>query len=237
MSKIQSKQVEHVQSAYVRVAGLSASGGSNTVTTAITTALSTAGRLGVSVPLQVSATENAVGVITTGSYNRVELWNGTTKQKMSDASGNEIFGRLTQSGGVYTLTYYTIQSGTETAYTFASATTVDIEFAYRFDFHRIPADSAIGVKQRNVDDDSDGGGGDIFQEQITVTALNTLNALTKTPVASTAVVLLVNGVAYSPAGGSAPFTVTGKTISWSSTNATFDIETTDRVIAHYTTFE
>lgn len=237
MSKIQSKQIEHIESAYVRIAGFSATGASNNATTAITTALSTAGRGGVSVPLQVSTSENVVGVITTGSFNRVELWNGTTKQKMSDSTGNEVFGRLTQSGGVYTLTYYTLQSGTETAFTFASATTVDIEFAYRFDFHRVPADSAIGVKQRNIDDDSDGGGGDIFQEQVTVTALNTLAALTKTPVASTAVVLLVNGIAYSPTGGSAPFTVSGKTITWSPANATFDIETTDRVIAHYPTFE
>lgn len=235
--KIQSKQIEHIQSAYVRVAGFSATGATGNATTAITTALGTAGRGGVAVPLQVSTGEDSVGVVTTGAHNRVELYSATSKQKISDSTGNEVYARLTQSGGVYTLTYYSLVAGTETAYTFDESTSIDFEFAYRFDFHRIPADAGIGVKQRNVDDDSDGGGGDAFQEQLTVTALNTLSALSKTPVSSTAVLLFINGVAYSPVGGSAPFSVSGKTITWSSANAGFDIETTDRVVAGYPTFE
>ena len=237
MSKIKAKQIERFQSAYIRIEAFNAAGIDDVVTTPLTSALATAGQGGQSVPLQASTSETTVGVITTGAYNRVEIYDSTTKDKLADALGNEVYGRITHSGGVYTLTYYSLVSGTETSYTFGSATDIDFEFVYRFDFHRFPTEGGIGVGSRNVAQDPAGSGEDIFEEQVTVTALNTLNDLTKTPANTTCVILFVNGVAYAPVGGSPPFSIAGKVLTWSSVNAGFSVETTDRVVAHYPTFE
>lgn len=236
MSTIPAKQIIKVLSTYVRVGGFSANGGSNDVTSAITTALSTAGDGGVSVPLQPSAS-NGLGVITTGANNRVEIYAATSKDKFLATNGEEVYGRLTEAGGVYTLTYYTLaNTGVETAYTFAASTPIDFEFGYRFDFYRYPSDGAIGLKARNISDDPSAGGGSPYREKLAVTAQNTIADLAKTPLSSSLIELLVNGISYDSFSVAA-FTLTGKALTWSATNAGFNIETTDRVIASYFTLE
>lgn len=231
------KQLTGVFAGFIRISAFTADGASDTVTSAITTALSTAGRGGVAVPLQASSGEDSVGVVVTGD-NRVEIYDAATKQKVKDASGNEVYGRITHSGGVYTLTYYSLVSGTETAYTSFSSTSIDFEFLYRFDLYRLPSGFATGVKSRNVSDDPAGTGGTVYREQLTPTGTNALPDLTKTPTSSSVLLLYVNGVAIDSFGsGSAPFSLSGKTITWSATNAGFTLETTDRVIASYFTNE
>lgn len=233
MALIQPKQITKFLSGYVRVSAFSATGASSTVTTPVTTALSTAGEGGVSVPLQVFSSTQS-GVVTTGANNRVEIYDATNKLKIKDGSGNEVYGRLTQSAGVYTLTYYILSTGTETAYTAFSSTSIDFEFAYQFDFLTLPSAFAIGVKSRNVSDDPAGAAGGFTpsEEAIAVTATNTLAALSFTPLASS-LVLIVNGKTEHCLDSPAPFTFSGTSITWSAANAGYALATTDKVVAVY----
>jgi hypothetical protein len=221
----------------IRVAGFSGSGATTVCTTALTTALSTAGRGSVAVPVQVSTNEDVIGVIASGADNRVEVWDGTTKEKLKDGDSNEVFARLTEASGTYTLTYYSLVAGVETAY-LLPATTIDFEFGYRFDAARTPTDIAIGVGMRNVSQDPSGRGGTLFTERLAVTGTNTLSALSKTPNVPANVSLIVENERYSPLGGGAAFfAVSGKTLTWSPSNAKFSIDTTDIVDVAYTTNE
>lgn len=236
MTQIPAKQIFKIQAAPVRVGALSvaSSATSTVVTTGITTALSTAAD-GSSVPLQVSSS-NGLGIITTGANNRCEIYNATSKDKILAANGEEVYGRLTEASGVYTLSYFTLpNTGTETAYTFPSATSIDFEFGYRFDFARLPIDALISMSTRNISDDPSGAGsGTLFAEQIAVTATNTLALLTKTPVAASTLELIVNGTSQD---SFADFSLSGRTITWNAGAAGFALATTDRVIARYSTLE
>lgn len=230
---IKSKQIEKFLAASIQITGFTAAGADDVVTSVVTTALSTAGNGGVSVPLQVSSGVEGLGVITTAPSNRIEIWANATKDKINDGAGEEVYGRLTESGGVYTLTYYSLNSttGAETAYSFSSSTSIDFEFNYRFDFARFPTDAPIQVQTRNVTQDP-AGAGRLHAEKLTVTAQNTISNLTYTPTSASTVCLIVNEANYytfSPA----PFSVAGKAITWNASNAGFNIETTDVVIASY----
>jgi len=66
----------------------------------------------------------AEGVVTTGAYNRVIMRQATGAEAgdaFTDALGNEVYGRLTEAAGVWTISFFTDVSGVETAYTFASS--------------------------------------------------------------------------------------------------------------------
>ena len=231
---IQRKQLNFNLFAPLGVSGFSASGVDDVVTAVITTALSTAGRGGVSVPLQVSSSDS-VGVITAGD-NRTEIIASATKQRLSDANGNEVYGKLTETGGIYTLSYYSLINGVETAYTMPS-TSVDFFFNYCFDANRLPPNFAVALPTRIVNQDPTKGQSASQQiERLTVTALNTVSNLTKTPV-SGSLQLIVFGIVHSLADSPTPFSVSGKSITWNAVNAGYDLETSDNVIAEYFTAE
>jgi hypothetical protein len=233
--KIRSKQIDRVIAASIRVNGLSvvSSSSSTVVTTAITTALSTASD-GSAVPLVVSSS-NGVGVITTGSNNRVEVYNGTSKDKILATNGEEVYGRLTESSSIYTLSYFTLSnSGTETSYTFDNSTTLDFEFGYRFELHQLPTDAIIGQRTRNISDDASGGGGSLFGESLAITATNTIASLTKTPLTQSIINLSINGQIQRPG---IDFTVSGKSITWIPASSLFDLNTTDTAYVIYSTLE
>ncbi|BAS55344.1 putative for curly fiber subunit based on high copy number in virion [Leptolyngbya boryana NIES-2135] len=235
------KHIDKIIAASIRLSGVSAAGNSTVVTSQITTALSTAGDKGVSVPLQISSS-GGLGVIVTPPSNRCEIYNATSKDKISSASGEEVYARLTQASGVYTLSFYTLENnGTETAYSFGSSTPIDIEFNYRFDFRRLPADAIIGIPTRNISEDpTTPTGQTLFREKLNVTGTNTIDPLSKTPVNATAIFLIVNQTTLDAFGGStAAFAVnlSTKEVTWNPANAGYDLDTTDRVIAVYSTIE
>ena len=233
------KQIDATLDGYIRISSLAVTGLSTNITTALATALSTAGRSGVSVPAQVSSSSESVGVVTS---KRVEVFDNATKLKLSDgpADGNdEVYGKITESAGVYTLSYFTNEAGTETAFSFPSASTVIIEFPYRYDFARLPTDFAISLTQRNGSDDSSvSSGSNIHTEILPVTGINAIASLAKTPDTNSNVLLIVNQLAYdSLGGGSAYFSLLGKAVTWLTVNAGFSVEVGDRVVASYTTLE
>ena len=234
---IKAGQIDRLFDGLVRINGVTASGGSITVTTPITTALSTAGDGSVSVPLQV-ASSTTLGVIT-GTGNEIQILDGTSKKTLKDSANNEVYGRLTQASGVYTLTFYSLVSGTETAYTFGSNTTIDFWFSYRFDFARLPKTFAIAYQTANINETTQvvvpASNAATYYEAITVSATNTLANLTKTPSNNNYVLIHVNGVTYS--GLFSHFSISGKAITWSAANSGYSILTTDSVLAQYETNE
>ena len=235
MTRIQAKQISKVMAAAVRASGLvvATTTSSTVVTTAITTALTTASD-GSSVPLVVSSS-NGAGVVTTGAAARVEIYNTTSKDKILATNGEEVYGRLTEAAGVYTLSYFTLpNSGTETAYTFPAAATIDFEFNYRFELHQLPTDAIIATIARNISQDPSSAAWTLFGESISVTATNTLANLTKTPTAQSTVELIVNSTQQEPGFD---FTISGKAITSVPASAGFSLATTDRVYAIYSTLE
>ena len=196
---------------------------SDIVTAAITAVLTTAAKDGSSVPLQV-ASGDAEGVVTSVI---IEVYDATSKDKiLADADGNEVYGKITEAAGVYTLSYYYLSDlGVETAYTMAGQA-IDFGIQYRFSMGDLPYDFALS---NSVSQDATGGGSsNILVETLAVTALNTVaNATipagfeikTAHEITINGVGELGNGMAVSNAG---VITVTQATLG-------YDVKTTYRV--------
>lgn len=60
------------------------------------------------------------GVVVNAPYNKVYVAATSTLNPIEDGSGNRVYGRITESVGVWTLSYYVLISGVETAYSFSS---------------------------------------------------------------------------------------------------------------------
>lgn len=228
--KIQAKQIDRNFHAFVEITNFTANGSSDVITTALSTALNTAGDGGVAVPLQV-ATTNQIGVVTGLS---TYVFHKATQRPILDTSGNKVYAKVTESAGVYTINYYSLVDGTETAYSFESDTAIDFGVVYNFDFLRVPKNFAVAYSV---------GDTNIFKpivqrvhsEKLTVTALNTVSDLTFTPLNNNSVMLYINGLQENSFDGA--FSVSGKTISINPTNLKYDVATTDTVIAMYLTQE
>lgn len=68
-----------------------------------------------------STSSSAPGVVVNAPYNKIILRNSANGDEFVDAFGNIVYGRLTESSGTWTLTYYSDVSGTETAYSFSGS--------------------------------------------------------------------------------------------------------------------
>ena len=227
----QAKQINKVLSSPVQVNSFTANGASANATTAITAALSTAGSGGRAVPLQVSTDDFTMGVETNNWICPIE--DAATKDPIEE-SGYEVYGRLSESSGVYTLTWFYDADGTETAYTFASPVSINFRFCYMFDFDRYPPKTACSIISKMIEDDPSSQSGRPFAEELTPTGTNTLPNLTYTPTNNTPVFLIVNGHTENSLSGGG-FSVSGKALTWSVANAEYDLATTDEVIAFYWT--
>lgn len=234
---VQPKQIFKILAACVRVNGFTTSvGTSDIVTTEITTVLGSAGAGGASVPLQVSPNDTSLGVVTTSPNNRIELWDTTSRLKVQDGNGNEVYGRITEAAAVYTLSYYSVVSGVETAFSM-DGRDIDFTVNYRFDFWRYPGDAGTIIGCRNVNDDPLGGlNGRCVCEELPVTATNDITDLSYTPADTGCVEFHVNHLGYLN-GGSGPFSVTGKAVAWNPATGQYDINTTDCVYVCYYTHD
>lgn len=236
MSRIDKSQLDLLLDARVGIINFAATAASsNVATTAITTALSTAGDGGVSVPLQV-ASATQVGVITTGADNTAIIVNTITKAPIADGNNREVYGRITETGGVYTLSYFVLVNGTETAHTFGAAVNIDFYFAYRFDIARLPRNALIAIAARLIQQDptaAGGGGGSTVRtpEVLNVTALNTISNLSNAPTAAGNVILYVNTKPEFAVGALPSFSVSGQAITWNAANAGYSVTTTMQVHA------
>jgi len=69
------------------------------------------------------------GVVANIPYNRVIMRNADNDDSFLDAAGNVVYGRITESVGTWTLTFYSEIAGVETAYNFLAP--VDIRYYYQ----------------------------------------------------------------------------------------------------------
>lgn len=235
MPQLQPKQINKIISAPIKIVGLSVSNGVNyvIVTSVITSALTTAGQGGVSVPTQVSSDVYSVGVVTTSPNNKSEIFDNTLKTPNVDSHGNEIYGRIIYSSSDFRLNFYSLLSGVETAYVTTNSITIDFDFIYRFDFNTLPADYAVSFMTRNVNQDAKAQNTIPIVELVTILGTNSISPLANIPVSPTKTILVINGHEEYYLGGSPSFTISGASITWSATNAGYSIETTDSVYAKY----
>ena len=161
------------------------------MTAALTAAAAIGGKSGDGVPVQISAGPERVGFVTTGN-NTSLLRNCLTGDPLVDVSGNEVYGRLTEAAGVYTLEFYYLDdAGTEVA---ATVDETDLCFCvpYIYPFHEWNP-----LKEAAFADDASGGGCTVC-EQLTVTADNTLSTISGIPLTAGSVQVFVNGVHIFP---------------------------------------
>lgn len=235
---INAKQIGFVASSLVRVGGFAAAGNNDDVTSVLSAALAIAGRGGVSVPVQASQNENAVGIIS-GGTSLVQIQRSATGEKIASPGGNEVYGRLSEpAGGGYLLSYFVLVAGTETPFIFAAPTAVDFDFGYRFDFARLPADFAIVVSKVVNNDPRVTLVRDVM-ELLTVTALNVLSPVSArpTPAGTGYFILYINEATYCLPAGFFTVDVDTKIVTWLPVTAKFNLESTDRVVAFYSTLE
>lgn len=238
-NRIQRKQLDWIKGVPVEIVGFaSTASDSAVVTTAISTALSTAGRLGGAVPVQITTNTETQGIVTTGANARSEIKLTATGKKIDgDGEGNEVYGRLTEAAGVYTLSYfYNDATGTEQTYTFASSENINFTICYRYRSDDIPVDALYGILSRDIQQDP---GTSVFipvDEVVTITGTNTFAALSQIPNPLTAFKLKVNGVPFDSLAGS-PVSVAGTTITWTpaafGAQDAYNVTTDDRATAHY----
>ena len=181
----------------------------------------------------------ALGVYTQSPQNKIYLRDKLSNKAISDGTfeNNQIYARLTETGNVWTLSFYTAPGGAETLFSFAGhPDLVGDLFDYRW-CETIQLSNAMPTAVVDVGESID----EILatspaahvhiQESLPVTApgqtLFTLSAVPKDPLD---VVLTVNGLRYNNGPGK-DFAVIDTTITW--TNLSFTLETTDSVVVDY----
>jgi hypothetical protein len=224
MAITKAKQIEKPIQGFIGVlnSAILATNSSKVVTADITTAVGT-------LPLQLASSTQQGIVVSPYGNDKIEMWDTTTKEKLKDTNNNEIYGRLTEATGVYTLSFYSLVVGVETAYTFTVNTNIDYVFVYKYDFRYLPEDFAIKFPLISSNNDPERGG-ILVLETLTVTALNTINNLSFVPKNVNQVLFYVNRTVVTPLDG---ITVVGQAITVTPATLGYDIETTDTVYAYY----
>ena len=227
-----SKTIEKLMASYVYLSGVSIASSTSDITSALSTALGSASTSGGGVPVQNSDEANGVDGVLMDTL-RLPVVDGTSLEPMTDdTTNNEIFGRLSESSGAYTLDLRTLtDAGVEQDAVIADGT-VTCGIPYVFKFVDYPADSAIRFSAYQVGQDSAASGGRIFKELVSVTATDTLASLSNTPFDLTLVSCNVDGHLEDVAGGA--FSVSGSAITWIPAAAEYSLETSDKVIVGYT---
>ena len=235
---IQRSQLDFILTAPILGIGLTVTGLSVNASAAIATLLATAGRGAVSVPVQVSTSDNVIGLITTG-VNRVTLRNSTTKDQIRSGT-EEVYGKLTQAASIYTISFFFNNAGVETAYSFSASTPVDFTVSYRFDAARLPTDALIAVSGTLLSTDLVGAGGGtpalLFTEPLTIATLNTLPPLSKTPFNANFVHLVINSATYFSTTPAPVFSISVKALTWIAANG-FPLVVGADCVAIYSTIE
>lgn len=236
--RIKGKQVNKYFSGYIRVSGTSVTGLSSNVTLGITSALLGAGHNSQNLTLAPSVTANTGGIVTNAPYNRVEIFDSNSKEKIV-STGEEVYGRITEAIGVYTLSFYfKDNNGIETVHNFSIITPIDYEFLYRFQFGELPTEIFVGLTSRNVVTDAGGSSnGTDYSEITTVTGIDTLASLNYSPTGPDDIILYVNSKPEFAIGATPSFSVVGTSVTWLAANAGYSIDPTDVVTSEYKTLD
>jgi hypothetical protein len=142
MALIDPKQLKLPFCSKILITGISAVSGtsSTNVTPRIANALDTAGIGGTPVN-NIPSTDGieAPGVIVTPPNNMVKLYLTSNNRPLVTADGFVVYGRLTYSSGIYTLSYFYLNaSNVETPYTLPANYTLKGVANYIFPLHQLP---------------------------------------------------------------------------------------------------
>ena len=202
----------------------------------LTTAAATGGNDGVAVTDVPSTAFDVAGWGVTAPENYVLISDDTSRAALSDSSGREIFSRITEDTGVYTLSHYVLIAGVETPYAFTSAQSIKFIPPYNFELDDYPFDADARVLNARLLEDASGGIVPDFAEaeSNTVTGDDTFSALANTPLSGAKVTLIINSETYME---DVHFTRSGTALTWTFTkgspNFGFTVKTTDDVHAYY----
>lgn len=82
-------------------------------------------------------------VLNSTKAHKLPVRDAATNDSLTDGSGNEVYARLTQSGGNYVVAFYSDVGGTETAFSMPS-TSIDLGYVWvSMDFMKLPALASI----------------------------------------------------------------------------------------------
>ena len=226
------KTIVKLMAAYVYLSGVAVASNTANVTTPLTTALATAGAGAIAVPLAVGNEATMTQGLVVSSTLRLPVVDGTTKEPLIDlTTNNEVFGIMSEAGGVYTFDLKTLtDAGVEQTANVADAT-MDLGAPYLFDFVTYPADSAIRFSSYQVGQDATAAGGKLMVENLAVTATDTLADLSVTPFDGTKINLNIDGHVEPISQGA--YTIAGATITWLPAVAGYALETTDKVTVSF----
>ena len=144
MSKIKLKQLAGLFTSPIVVSGFATANGlSNNVTAAVTARLATAGSQGVALQTVNSTGETVQGIVVTAGKNRVEI-RKSDRTRLFTTDGRIVYGRLTYLAGVYTLTYYYLNSSNvETVFSISGPITINFLIHYRSKLVTAPFDESV----------------------------------------------------------------------------------------------
>ena len=181
--------------------------------------------------------DTQAGVFTTAPNNKVYFRKVNDGKAVSDSSGREVFGRLTYATGVWTVTFYVLVSGSETAFNWNGNADAGASLSLRFVesvqiANKLPSDE---VEAGESIDEMQASSPLLHTHQSPDVLTVSTNGQTEFTLAATpkwggAVRLEVNGVTYVNGAGK-DFTVSGAALTW--LNRGFTLTTTDEVVAFY----
>ena len=178
-------------------------------------------------------TNTVAGVYTTQPQNKIYLRNRATQKPFQDASNRQIIGRLVESGGVWTINFYTIQSGAEVAFNFTGNADVGANFDFRW-CESVQLKDSLPTNVVNFGegiDEIDPSSPLTHEHQVdyfTATGGQTTFAFSGTPKDYTDVAFFVNGIRYKYG---VDFTAAGANAVWQ--NVDFALEAGDIVTLEY----
>ncbi len=84
------------------------------------------------------------GIVTTTPNNKVQIRASATQQPLEATPGGvDVYGRITEAGGVYTLSYFYDDGGVETAFTMPIDIGIDILYPESVDFADLPFNAIV----------------------------------------------------------------------------------------------
>ena len=172
--------------------------------------------------------------IATGSANNVIRIFTPAGGRLKDADGDEVYGRITKVGNSWVVTLHGTDNGSETNYTNGATAVAGLTLLIPVFAHASkmgPAAEALAdhFVESNLNLSS---GGSLYQEVLTITADDTLPALTKaTP--TNFVNLIITHLVYSSVDTNPILSYSGKTLTFNSANYPGTLKAGTLVVAQY----
>lgn len=174
-----------------------------------------------------------MGVVTDAPHNYIQIRSIADGKAIVDpTTGRSIFGRLTFASGVWTLSFFTLVGGTETAFNFSghpqSGTAISFRYCEMVAFENIDPFAQV-YNGENVDEVMLNGVRRYYRNALTITTNSqTSLSLPKAP-ATDALDLTELSVNGQMMEYGTDYSISGSTLTWNTAAAGFSLSTTDKV--------